>query len=45
MKIGVMDGVLIKRVGFDGYLALETEAGEDPVGNAARNLAFVKRLL
>ncbi len=42
MKIGVMDGVLIKpwtelfdeaaRLGFDGYLALETEAGEGPLG-------------
>jgi L-ribulose-5-phosphate 3-epimerase/hexulose-6-phosphate isomerase len=35
----------IKRVGFDGYLVLETEAGDDPSGNAARNLAFVKGLL
>ena len=45
MQIAVMDRALIKRVGFDGHLVLETEAGEDPVGNAARNLAFVKRLL
>ena len=35
----------IKEVGFDGYLALETEAGDDPAGNAARNLAFVRNLL
>lgn len=32
----------IKKIGFDGYLVLETEAGEDPAANAARNLAFVK---
>jgi len=35
----------IKRIGFDGYLMLETEAGDDPAANAARNLAFVKSLL
>jgi sugar phosphate isomerase/epimerase len=35
----------IKRVGFDGYLVLETHAGDDPAANAARNLAFVKSLL
>ena len=35
----------IKKVGFDGYLVLETEAGDDPSGNAARNLAFVRELL
>ncbi|MFB3881798.1 MAG: sugar phosphate isomerase/epimerase family protein [Armatimonadota bacterium] len=35
----------IKGIGFDGYLMLETEAGDDPAANAARNLAFVKSLL
>jgi len=35
----------LKQVGFDGYLVLETEAGEDPSGNAARNLAFLRGLL
>ncbi len=35
----------LKRVGYDGYLVLETDAGDDPAGNAARNLEFVKGLL
>jgi len=35
----------LKGVGFDGYLILETEAGDDPAGNAAKNLAFLKHLL
>jgi L-ribulose-5-phosphate 3-epimerase len=35
----------ISQVGWDGYLVLETEAGDDPAGNAARNLAFVRGLL
>jgi len=35
----------LKRVGFDGYLVLETEPGDDPAANAARNLAFIKGLL
>jgi sugar phosphate isomerase/epimerase len=35
----------IREVGYDGYLMLETEAGDDPAANAARNLAFVKGLL
>lgn len=35
----------LKGVGFDGYLVLETEAGDDPAGNAAKNLAFLKSLL
>jgi sugar phosphate isomerase/epimerase len=34
----------IRGVGYDGYLVLETEAGDDPAANAARNLAFVKNL-
>lgn len=33
----------IRGIGFDGYLVLETEAGDDPSANAARNLEFVKR--
>jgi len=35
----------IKKTGYDGYLILETEAGNDPAANAARNLAFVRSLL
>jgi len=35
----------IKRAGYDGYLVLETEPGDDPPGNAARNLTFVRSLL
>jgi len=35
----------IKQAGFDGYLVLETETGDDPAANAARNLAFVRSLL
>lgn len=35
----------IKGVGYDGYLVLETEAGDDPAGNAKRNLEFIKSLL
>jgi len=32
----------IQGIGFDGYLVLETEAGDDPSANAVRNLGFVK---
>jgi sugar phosphate isomerase/epimerase len=35
----------LKQTGFDGYLVLETNAGDDPAANAARNLAFVRGLL
>ncbi len=35
----------LRKVGYDGYLVLETNAGDDPPGNAARNLEFVKSLL
>jgi L-ribulose-5-phosphate 3-epimerase len=35
----------IKNVGYDGYLVLETEAGDDPAANAKRNRAFVEGLL
>ncbi len=35
----------IKQIGYDGYLVLETDAGDDPSANAARNLAFVRSLL
>jgi L-ribulose-5-phosphate 3-epimerase len=35
----------IKKIGFDGYLMLETETGDDPAASAARNLAFVRSLL
>lgn len=35
----------IRRVGYDGYLVLETEPGHDPAESAARNLEFVKGLL
>jgi L-ribulose-5-phosphate 3-epimerase len=33
----------IKGIGFDGYLVLETEPGDDPAANAVRNLKFVKK--
>lgn len=36
---------VIRHIGYDGYLVLETNAGDDPAGNAARNLAFVKAML
>lgn len=35
----------LRAVGFDGYLVLETPAGDDPAANAARNLAFIRGLL
>ncbi len=35
----------IRKTGYDGYLILETEAGDDPAANAARNLSFVRSLL
>jgi sugar phosphate isomerase/epimerase len=35
----------MRKIGFDGYLVLETNAGDDPAANAARNLAFVRSLL
>jgi sugar phosphate isomerase/epimerase len=34
----------IKEIGYDGYLILETEAGDDPAANAVRNLNFMKSL-
>ena len=48
MGQGKLDFTVIARalrnVGYDGYMVLETEAGDDPAANAARNLAFVKNL-
>jgi len=35
----------IREIGYDGYLMLETEAGDDPAANALRNLEFVRSLL
>ena len=35
----------IRQIGYDGYLILETEAGDDPAANALRNLEFVRSLL
>jgi L-ribulose-5-phosphate 3-epimerase len=35
----------IGEIGYDGYLILETEAGDDPAANALRNLEFVRSLL
>ena len=35
----------IKNAGYDGYLVLETEPGDDPAANAVRNLRFMKRLM
>jgi len=35
----------LEKIGYDGYLVLETNAGDDPAKNAARNLAFLRNLL
>jgi len=35
----------IKKIGYDDWLILETEPGDDPAASAARNLAFVRGLL
>ena len=35
----------LRAAGLDGYLVLETPAGDDPAANAARNLAFIRGLL
>ncbi len=35
----------IREIGYDGYLILETDSGDDPAASAARNLAFVRALL
>jgi len=35
----------IRGIAYDGYLVLETEAGDDPAANATRNLEFVRSLL
>jgi sugar phosphate isomerase/epimerase len=39
---GVSDA--IRDTGYDGYLVLETRAGDDPKAAAAHNLAFTKKL-
>jgi len=39
---GVSDA--IRDTGYDGYLVLETPAGDDPKAAAAQNLAFMKKL-
>jgi sugar phosphate isomerase/epimerase len=33
----------LREGGFDGWLLLETAAGEDPIGNARRNLALLRK--
>ena len=35
----------IKQIGFDGYLVLETDPGDDAGASAARSLEFVRRML
>ena len=35
----------IREIGYDGWFVLETPAGGDPVGNAARHLEFTRRWL
>ncbi len=34
----------LRDIGYDNYIVLETRPGDDPQGNAARNLEFVKTL-
>jgi len=35
----------IKDTGYDSYLVLETDPGDDAAASAARNLAFVRSML
>ena len=35
----------VKDIGYDGWFVLETPAGDDPLANARRNLAFTRRWL
>ncbi len=35
----------LREIGYDGWYVLETPAGDDPAGNAARHLAFTRRWL
>ncbi len=35
----------IKKIGYDGYMVLETPRGDDPKASASRNLAFTKKLV
>ena len=46
---GSVDFVAVKRalrdINYDGYLILETPPGDDPVGNASRNLGFLRDLV
>ena len=34
----------IRDIGYDGYIVLETPAGDDPRAAHAQNLAFVRKL-
>jgi sugar phosphate isomerase/epimerase len=34
----------LRETGFDGWLNLETAAGDDPLGNARRNLATLRQV-
>jgi sugar phosphate isomerase/epimerase len=36
-------GQALRDVGYDGWLMLETSAGDDPIGSARRNLAVLRR--
>jgi sugar phosphate isomerase/epimerase len=33
----------MRDIGYDGWLVLETPAGDDPLDSAKRNLEFVRR--
>ena len=35
----------VSAIGYDGWAVLETPAGDDPIANAARNLAFTRQWL
>jgi sugar phosphate isomerase/epimerase len=35
----------VHAIGYDGWAVLETPAGDDPIANAARNLAFTRQWL
>ena len=49
LDAGTIDLGAVKRalaeIGYDGWLMLETSAGEDPIGNARRNLAVLREQL
>jgi sugar phosphate isomerase/epimerase len=44
IDLGAVRGALAE-IGYDGWLMLETSAGEDPIGNARRNLKVLREQL